>query len=74
MLWTEYVQESDYLKPYRYSYGVRMVGRSTIFREAAAHTYITDYAPAPSLPGSLQEGREVAMAEHLNGFRFVFCA
>ncbi len=70
----EYVQESDHLKPYSYSYGNWMVGRGTIFREAAAHTYITDYAPVPVWPGSLQEGREVKTAKHLNVFRFVFCA
>jgi len=51
-----------------------MVGRNTIFREAAARTYITDYAPAPMWPGSLQEGRVAKTAGHLNGFRFVFCA
>ncbi len=71
----EYVQESDHLEPYSYSYGFWMVGRDTIFREAAAHTYTTDHAPVPVWPGSLlQEGRAANTAEHLNVFRFVFCA
>jgi len=51
-----------------------MAGRDTIFREAAAHTYITDYAPLPVWPVSLQEGRAAKAARHLNVYRFVFCA